>query len=126
MKRAPKELYECLEDVENWIKTSAIDSVYTDEETILNKIEHVLGLYKPYSEPKRFIDITGQTFNELTVLRYVGNLFFECRCSCGVIKNITGHQLRIGRTKSCGHLRNSQGGKYARKKSNNPTSEKPS
>lgn len=116
-KRCPKDLYITLTDVLNWIKTGTID----DTQIITKLIEQNLARYTPYGEPKKLIDITGQTFNELTVLRYVGNLYFECRCSCGVIKNITGHQLRIGRTKSCGHLKLKAGGKYAKSKNNRNT-----
>ena len=56
--------------------------------------------------PKR-IDITGQKFSHLTVLRYVGNdkrgqSLWECLCDCGNKKIVTGAKLRWGEIKSCG------------------------
>ena len=57
----------------------------------------------------KFVDLTGQEFGSLKVLRYVGNnkhrqSMFECECSC---KNKTriitmGGSLKNGNTKSCG------------------------
>lgn len=52
-------------------------------------------------------DITGQTFNRLTAIKYVGNdkkrrALWECRCSCGNTKIVGGHALRNGSIKSCG------------------------
>lgn len=57
------------------------------------------------------IDLTGQHFGELTVLRRAGSssacgfAVWECQCSCGNITKVNGTDLRGGRTKSCGHLR---------------------
>ena len=49
------------------------------------------------------IDMTGQQIGEWEVLRYVGGSKWECRCSCGHIKNVLGQYLRNGKSKSCGH-----------------------
>lgn len=51
-----------------------------------------------------FIDVTGQTFNRLTALEYVGNCRWKCRCSCGVVCEVEATRLRKGRTRSCGCL----------------------
>lgn len=55
-----------------------------------------------------FIDLTGKQFGNLTVLSRVERRgkppIWKCRCVCGVIKNVRGQSLRIGRTKSCGCL----------------------
>lgn len=56
------------------------------------------------SEP---IDITGQVFNKLTVIRYdhIGNFgrsYWLCRCTCGREKVISRSSLIDGSTKSCG------------------------
>ena len=57
------------------------------------------------------IDITGQTFGRM-VAKYVaktdarGRQFWWCECSCGEGKVIRGVDLRNGKTKSCGCLRN--------------------
>lgn len=56
------------------------------------------------------IDLTGQRFGILTVIRKVGNHssgtpIWECRCDCGNIKNIFSSNLLRGGTKSCGCTR---------------------
>lgn len=55
---------------------------------------------------KALIDLVGQRFGRLTVLELVGKkgsyYYWKCKCDCGVIKNISGHSLRTGITKSCG------------------------
>lgn len=55
------------------------------------------------------IELAGQQFSRLTVLRAAGLaanrlMRWECRCVCGAIRVVTGHNLRRGRTKSCGCL----------------------
>lgn len=59
-----------------------------------------------------FVDLTGMKFGKLTAFEYVGKssdgrTMWLCRCECGDEKAIRGHDLRNGRTKSCGCLRNS-------------------
>lgn len=58
--------------------------------------------------------MVGRTFGEWKVLREVdpyvtpgGQTFlrFECQCSCGAVKWVTGSQLRQGKSKSCGCAR---------------------
>jgi len=63
------------------------------------------------------IDLTGKTFGYLTVIKYVGITghykckkygtlkgyhTWECKCKCGVIKNIRSTKLRNNNTVSCG------------------------
>ena len=55
------------------------------------------------------IDLTGQIFGELTVLektteRYDNSVVWKCQCSCGNECFVSSHNLRQGRTRSCGHL----------------------
>ena len=50
-----------------------------------------------------FIDLTGQQIGEWEVLRYAGNRQWECRCSCGKVKNVNGSVLRAKKSLSCGH-----------------------
>ena len=56
----------------------------------------------------RLIDITGQTFGRLRVLRYinttVSGALFECHCECGKTTTATGSALRRGVKQSCGCL----------------------
>jgi hypothetical protein len=57
------------------------------------------------------IDLVGQHFGELKVLRRAGSsktcgfAVWECECSCGNTTTVTSANLRQGITKSCGHLR---------------------
>lgn len=63
----------------------------------------------------RLIDITGKTYNQLTVLKQVESrnesAYWLCRCTCGVEKVVQGTNLRNGSTKSCGCLNKSSIGK---------------
>lgn len=55
------------------------------------------------SHNKNLIDLTGIQFGDWTVLEYVGELRWKCRCSCGAVSNVLGYNLRSGHSKSCGH-----------------------
>lgn len=52
------------------------------------------------------IDLTGQTFGRLTVTKHVVSHYWETTCVCGGTKIVHSNALRIGRTQSCGCLRN--------------------
>ena len=54
---------------------------------------------------RKLIDITGQRFGRLKVLRYVGSSRWECKCDCGAIVYPLGGNLRKGDIRSCGCLR---------------------
>lgn len=61
----------------------------------------------------KFIDLTGERFGRLVVLRYVGKnhrgrIQWLCECDCGNEKTIVGHRLKSSDTKSCGCLRMEQ------------------
>jgi len=49
-----------------------------------------------------YIDRTGMKYGELTVLRYTTNGRYECKCSCGTVKEIARGSLGNGSTISCG------------------------
>lgn len=57
---------------------------------------------------KNFIDLTGQRFERLTVIRRAeendsrGGAVWVCKCTCGTEKKISGVHLRSGDTRSCG------------------------
>lgn len=57
----------------------------------------------------KLIDLTGQKFGRLTVLRLVKSgkrdCEWACRCACGKVKIILGASLRRGRSQSCGCIR---------------------
>lgn len=63
----------------------------------------------PKKRAHNFKDITGQKFGRLTVLSEAGKnkhnqaLWF-CRCACGTEKIVSGNNLSLGNTKSCGCL----------------------
>lgn len=55
-------------------------------------------------------DITGRRFGRLVVLENAGpgyprNHYWKVRCDCGTVFEVAGSNLRSGRTRSCGCLR---------------------
>lgn len=59
--------------------------------------------------PSQLIDLTGRTFNRLTVEYRLpnaddGQLRWFCRCSCGRTTHVYGVNLKRGHTQSCGCL----------------------
>jgi hypothetical protein len=72
------------------------------------------------------IDLTGQQFGRLTVLRFAETkkkrAWWECACACGTEKIIEGKSLRLGHTQSCGCLNREKTGAraIARNATDNP------
>lgn len=65
----------------------------------------------------RYVDITGQQFNRLTVVMDYdkardGSILWLCKCSCGNTTYATITQLRSGDIKSCGCLKKVASRKY--------------
>lgn len=57
----------------------------------------------------KVIDLTGNTYGELTVLSFAGLnkrgwALWNCRCSCGVEAQFLANNMKTGVTWSCGHL----------------------
>lgn len=57
----------------------------------------------------KFIDLTGQKFERLTVIKWIrknkqSRYKWLCRCDCGQEVVVLGYNLRNGHTKSCGCL----------------------
>lgn len=54
------------------------------------------------------IDLTGQKFNRLSVVRFShvkkGHYYWECICECGANATVESYKLKTGKTKSCGCL----------------------
>lgn len=48
-----------------------------------------------------FRDLKDKQFGEWSVLEYVGNSLWKCKCSCGAIKNINSYILTTGKSKHC-------------------------
>lgn len=71
------------------------------------------GCYNKDAHAAKFIDLTGQTFGKLTVIKKVprpenlksGGAYWLCKCECGNEKIILGKSLIQGKTKSCGACR---------------------
>lgn len=65
--------------------------------------------------PRPVIDITGQTFNLLTVLGRnpengtKGEVRWDCECECGGETTVISANLRYGRQQSCGCVRQEWG-----------------
>ena len=58
----------------------------------------------------KFIDMTGQRYNRLTVVEIVEGSapvksYWKCVCDCGNVTFVSGANLRSGAVKSCGCLR---------------------
>lgn len=60
----------------------------------------------------KLIDLTGKQFGRWTVIKKAPSqkkeTMWVCQCSCGTVKNISGRNLRNGKTKSCGCLKKEQ------------------
>ena len=58
----------------------------------------------------KLIDLTGQIFGRLIVVRRIGekdgHAAWECKCDCGRYTVVNGRNLRSGATQSCGCLHN--------------------
>ena len=63
-------------------------------------------LQKEEVRKRKFIDLTGQRFGRLIVIKHVYTKnrtpFWLCKCDCGTEVNVRGNSLKSGRTKSCG------------------------
>ena len=62
------------------------------------------------------IDLTGQRFGRLLVLHpaknHRGRTCWVCRCDCGKLHTATAHELKAGKTTSCGCLRGMAAGNF--------------
>lgn len=54
------------------------------------------------SRPHNFKDLTGNKYGRLTVIKYLGSSYWECKCDCGKITKVFTGNLYKGTTKSCG------------------------
>lgn len=59
--------------------------------------------HRPIRGPRK--DITGRRFGRWSVLAFVGNSFWLCRCDCGAERTIRGPHLKSGHSQSCGCLK---------------------
>ena len=59
-------------------------------------------VFEEKSKNWRFQDLEGQIFGRLTVLGFVGNRLWHCKCECGNITKVHSGEFKSGSTKSCG------------------------
>lgn len=52
----------------------------------------------------KFVDLTGQKFNHLTPIKYLGEMKWLCRCDCGNETIVRTQNLKRNISKSCGCL----------------------
>ena len=65
-------------------------------------------------------NLIGQQFGHLTVIDYnENNKKWICKCDCGNMTEVVTSNLKLGNTKSCGHLKNAKG--VRKHKDINPT-----
>lgn len=69
----------------------------------------------------RFQDLTGQHYNKLTVIEYVGKnrrgqSMWLCRCDCGNFTTVSSANMKAGSTKSCGCHRSQSSSERLRKR----------
>lgn len=50
------------------------------------------------------VNLSGQRFGRWTVLGYVGRARWKCLCDCGSARDVAGHYLKTGVSRSCGCL----------------------
>ena len=50
----------------------------------------------------RYEDLTDCRFGKVTVMEYVGDCKWKCRCDCGAVFQANGSKLKRGMKKSCG------------------------
>ena len=49
------------------------------------------------------LNLVGKKFGKWTVIKYIDNKNWLCRCSCGLEKNVNGSNLRGGISSGCRH-----------------------
>ncbi len=66
-----------------------------------------------------FIDIAGENFGKLTVVKYAGILnnrkAWVCLCECGALKTVTSNDLRNKKVHSCGCIRKKRAADLSKK-----------
>jgi hypothetical protein len=74
----------------------------------LRKIMTLHYCLAPIPSDKRFINLTGRTFERLTIVGYAGSASWVCKCDCGTTKIVKSRPMVAGLSRSCGCLRSEQ------------------
>jgi len=82
---------------------------YVYEHNLLSGKSGSCGCLSAELARERIVDLTGQTFGRLKVIRRApesrhGRVSWVCACECGNECIVTGHELQQEKTKSCGCL----------------------
>lgn len=82
---------------------------YVNEQNLLSGKSKSCGCLSAELSKERIVDLTGQTFGRLKVIRRApenrhGRVSWICECKCGNECIVTGHELQQKKTKSCGCL----------------------
>jgi len=84
---------------------------YVNEQNLLSGKSKSCGCLSAERAKERIVDLTGQTFGRLKVIRRApenqhGRVSWVCECRrCGNTCVVTGHELQQGKTRSCGCLK---------------------
>lgn len=86
-------------------------TLWQDENFRKQQIENMIN-----NNPSQEKDITGQKFGEWTVIKRISekgekDIYYQCQCSCGNIKNVRKSTLINGASTSCGCKTLSKGAK---------------
>ena len=86
---------------------------YVNTPNLLSGKSRSCGCLSMEISKKRIKDLSGQTFGKLKVIRRAsenrhGRVGWVCECKCGNECIVTGHELKQGKTKSCGCLKKEQ------------------
>lgn len=79
----------------------------------------------------KFVDLTGQEFGRLTVIRRSehrspsGRVMWVCRCRCGVSLDVQSNNLRSGNSSSCGCANREAAARWAAELGRRPNRTKP-
>ena len=86
------------------VTTGALTSNHTKSCGCL-AVEHMreLGHIRREGKKEPHVDLTGNKYNMLTAIEYVGDSQWKCQCDCGRFAVVDTCSLKSGRTKSCGN-----------------------
>jgi hypothetical protein len=91
--------------IEAYLKKTPIKTILTTFNLSESNLHKILRDNK-IKRVARYEDISGQTFNRLTVIKrnfdLKGPQFWECKCVCGKPVLTSSRNLKSGHTKSCG------------------------
>lgn len=70
--------------------------------SLVNNKVRSCGCLQRDKAKSNYVDLTGQRFNHLVCLSYLGKSKWKCQCDCGNLTIVDARHLKNGHTKSCG------------------------